>query len=118
MRNFNLRLAPDDPGAPGSGVPSPGANDGQPVVAPSPSAPAVPSSPPASPPPAAAVVAGPGPTEFNTNLQAQLDEERGKRIEREKRINELEDENRRIRSVTVPAKKRGSGWGTILDCED
>lgn len=61
---------------------------------------------------------GSGPTEFNTDLAAQLENERKTRIDRERRINELEDENRRIRSATVPAKKRGGGWGTILDCED
>lgn len=117
MRNARVILSPSPQGGSESvgGAPPPVPTETQPEsaagVPPPPSPPAPPVAPPSpapvprapAPPPAASVVAGDGPTEFSVNLAKELEAERQKRIERERRVSELEDENQQLRKVTRPA---------------
>lgn len=57
-----------------------------------------------APPPAAeTVLTGPR-TEQNADLQRKLETEKATRIERERRIAELQDENSRLREIPAPPK--------------
>jgi hypothetical protein len=108
MRIARVILSPSAEGVSGSGAgapPSPAPNnqpEGAGVPPPAPPAPVPPVAPPSAPP-AASIVAGDGPTEFSANLAKELEAERQKRIDRERRVSELEDENQQLKRVTRAA---------------
>lgn len=104
--------SPPSPGAATSGDPLPTSAGSPTPIPPAPPAPAAPPAPraPAPVPPAAAVVAGDGPTEFTSDLSRQLEEETKKRIERERRIAELEDENDQLKRVVPKAPAKRDPW--------
>lgn len=92
-----------------------------------PSAPPPPAPPPptpadGTPPPAANTVLNGQRREGEVDLAAELEAEKKKRVDREKRLAELEDENHRLKQIPAalapaPAKRKGSGW-TFFDPED
>ena|SRR5258706_9428463 len=65
------------------------------------------------PPPAAQVVATATRTERETKLEQDLEVERVTMKQREQRINQLEDENRKLKSITKAPKDKKPGW-TLL----
>ena len=86
---------------------SPDADAGGNPPPPEPTPPASPARP--EPPPAASVVLSAARSEKEVNLEAELEAERTARKDREQRINQLEDENRQLKTVTKPAKEE-RGW--------
>jgi hypothetical protein len=77
------------------------------------------STPPASAvpptaPPAAKIVVDAPPSERETSLSTELEAERKARKDREIRVNELEDENRRLKQVTAPSAPRPKRFGPLL----
>lgn len=67
---------------------------------------------PANPPPAATIVLNGTRTERERELETELERERREKREREMRLAQLEDENRRLKTIpTTPApKKSDSNW--------
>jgi len=78
-------------------IPDP-AEGGDPTPAPAPVA-----------PPAAAAVAN-GKTERELQLEKKIEEEATARKKAETDASYLADENRRLKEVPTPAKKKASGW--------
>jgi translation initiation factor IF-2 len=106
MRNRLLSPDPADP-AP--------ANDPTPAPAPAPTP-----TPAATPPPAASTVVN-GKTERELQLEHQLAESQKVIKERETRISEVEDENRRVKeATTAPREKKKKGFSFLrpLDTDD
>lgn len=89
------------------------ADDDVSPVPPPPAPSPAPPPPEGAPPPAAKIVVNAERKEGDTDLAAELAAERKKLKDRETRLSELEDENRRLKTPppsAPPAKKRG-GWG-------
>jgi hypothetical protein len=89
LRNI-LRLLSADPAEGGDNAPAPAA-------------------PPAGAPPAAAAVAN-GKTEREIQLEKKIEEEAAARKKAETDASYLADENRRLKEIPNPAKKKSSGW--------
>lgn len=70
-----------------------------------------------APPPAAELVVNGDPAQIE-ELRVNLETERTHRRKHEQRINELEDENRRLKDVTRPVKKEKGQWEKFFDGED
>jgi hypothetical protein len=92
-----LRFLSPDPVEGGDSKPA----DQTPAPAPAPA--------PAGAPPAAAAVAN-GKTERELQLEKQIADEAAARKKAETDASYLADENRRLKEVPTPAKKKSSGW--------
>ena len=90
IRNILALFAPDPPEG--------GAPDNTPAPAPA----------PAAPPAAAGVVNGK--TERELELEKKLEGEAAARKKAETDASYLADENRRLKEIPTPAKKKSSGW--------
>jgi hypothetical protein len=74
--------------------------------------------PPADPPPAAVVVNNGPETEEVNSLRASVQEKDKTIKDRENRINELEDENRQLKTIREPVRPKAAKWWhipTLLD---